>query len=101
MIDRAILDNDVEVGKNSRIGDGDDNTPNEREPSRLNTGISLVGKRTRLPDNLTVGRNVKIGAYLRPEDFPDGPLASGVTVEHKAAAHRWELVLARSMEPRR
>jgi glucose-1-phosphate adenylyltransferase len=101
VIDRAILDKEVHVGRNSRIGDGDDNTPNEKEPDHLNTGISLVGKRTRLPDNLTVGRNVKIGSHLRPDDFPSGNLPSGATVEPRTKLHRWEVELARNTAARR
>ena len=95
VVDRAILDKEVVVGQNSRIGDGDDATPNKLEPSRLNTGITLVGKRTRLPDNLVVGRNCKIGADLAPEDFPSPTLASGETVEHQTRVHKWELDLTR------
>ena len=70
VVDRAILDKEVVVGKNCQIGYGDDMTPNKQEPTRLNTGITLIGKRTHLPDNLKVGRNCKIGTDLRPEDFP-------------------------------
>jgi glucose-1-phosphate adenylyltransferase len=95
VVDRAILDKEVVVGKNSQIGAGDDETPNKLEPTRLNTGITLVGKRTRLPDNLVVGRNCKIGADLAPEDFPSATLASGETVEHRTRSHRWELELTR------
>jgi glucose-1-phosphate adenylyltransferase len=91
VVDRSILDKGVVVGKNSRIGYGDDmTTPNKQEPSRLDTGITLVGKRSHLPDNLTVGRNCKIGTDLRPQDFPSPTLASGETVEDRTFAHAWE-----------
>lgn len=83
------------VGKNCRIGDGDDMTPNRLEPSRLYSGITLIGKRTCLPDNLTVGRNCKIGTDLRPQDFPRATLASGETVEDRTFTHGWERDLAR------
>ena len=95
VIDRAILDKEVIVGKNCRIGYGDDMTPNTLEPSRLNTGITLIGKRVHLPDNLKVGRNCKIGTDLRPEDFPTDTLASGDTIEDRTFAHGWERELAR------
>jgi glucose-1-phosphate adenylyltransferase len=83
VIDRSILDKEVVIGKNCRIGYGDDVTPNKQEPSRLDTGITLVGKRSHLPDNLKVGRNCKIGTDLRPEDFTVDTLASGETVENR------------------
>jgi glucose-1-phosphate adenylyltransferase len=85
----------VIVGKNCQVGYGDDVTPNRLEPGRLNTGITLIGKRTRLPDNLRVGRNCKVGADLRPEDFSSNTLASGETVEDRTFAHGWERELAR------
>ena len=95
VIDRAILDKEVIVGKNSQIGYGDDMTSNKLEPSRLNTGITLIGKRAHLPDNLKVGRNCKIGADLRPEDFHTDTLASGESLEDRTFAHGWERDLAR------
>ena len=95
VIDHAILDKEVVVGKNCQIGYGDDMTPNKLEPSRLDSGITLIGKRAHLPDNLTVGRNCKIGADLRPEDFPGETLNSGETIEDRTFAHGWERELAR------
>ncbi len=94
VVDRAILDKEVVVGKNCHIGYGDDMTPNQQEPHLLNTGITLIGKRTRLPDNLKVGRNCKIGTDLRPQDFPGDAMASGETREDRTFAHGWERELA-------
>jgi glucose-1-phosphate adenylyltransferase len=90
-----VLDKEVTIGKNCRVGYGDDMTPNRQEPTRLDTGITLVGKRSALPDNLTVGRNCKIGTDLLPEDFASDILASGETVEDRTFAHSWERELAR------
>lgn len=99
VVDRAILDKEVIVGKNCRVGFGDDFTPNKLEPGRLNTGITLIGKRAHLPDNLQVGRNCKIGSDLRPEDFASAMLASGETVEDRTFTHGWERELARRGRP--
>ena len=95
VVDRAILDKEVVVGQNCRIGDGDDWTPNRQEPDRLQTGITLVGKRTHLPDNLIVGRNCKIAPDLRPEDFAQTTLASGETVEPPTPRPSWAHALPR------
>jgi glucose-1-phosphate adenylyltransferase len=95
VIDRAILDKEVVVGKHCQIGYGDDMTPNKLEPTRLDTGITLIGKRAHLPDNLKVGRNCKIGADLRLEDFSTDMLVSGETIEDRTFAHGWERELAR------
>jgi len=95
VIDRTILDKEVIIGKNCQIGYGDDMTPNKLEPTRLNTGITLIGKRAHLPDHLKVGHNCKIGTDLRPEDFPTDTLVSGETIEDRTFAHGWERELAR------
>jgi glucose-1-phosphate adenylyltransferase len=95
VLDRVILDKEVIVGKNCQLGYGDDLTPNKLEPTRLNTGISLIGKRAHLPDNLKVGRNCKVGSDLLPEDFPGDTLASGESLEDRTFAHGWQRELAR------
>lgn len=101
LVDHAILDKEVIVGKQCAIGYGDDMTPNKLEPSRLNTGITLIGKRAHLPDNLKVGRNCKIGSDLRPEDFPSDTLPSGDTIEDRSIAHGWERELTRRRRGKR
>ncbi|HEX6780141.1 MAG TPA: glucose-1-phosphate adenylyltransferase [Ktedonobacterales bacterium] len=99
VVDRAIIDKEVIVGKNCQIGYGEDYTPNKLEPTRLDTGITLIGKRAHLPDNLKVGRNAKIGTDLRPEDFSSDSVASGETVEDRTFTHGWERNLARKKAP--
>lgn len=96
VVDKVIIDKEVVVGKNCRIGVGDDLTiANKQEPGRLNTGISLIGKRSHLPDNLTVGRNCKIGTDLEPKDFESDVVESGETIEDRTFGHGWERVMAR------
>jgi glucose-1-phosphate adenylyltransferase len=100
VVDRCILDKEVIVGKHSIIGEGDDLTPNKQEPTRLDTGITLIGKRAHLPDNLHVGRNCKIGSDLEPEDFPSATLASGETIEDRSISHGWQRELTRRRRKR-
>jgi len=95
VVDHTITDKEVVIGKQCQIGYGDDMTANKLEPHLLNSGITLIGKRTHLPDNLKVGRNCKIGTDLRPEDFVTDTLASGDTIEDHTFAHGWERDLAR------
>src|SRR5439155_970925 len=56
VIDRSILDKEVVIAKGCQIGYGDDMTPNKQEPNKLKIGLTLVGKRAHLPENLKVGR---------------------------------------------
>jgi len=69
VIDRAIIDKGVTIGQNTLVGSGDDNTPNKELPEQLNTGLTVVGKGTTLPDNLTIGRNVIIHPYTDAKAF--------------------------------
>ena len=70
VVDRSILDKEVIVGQGAIVGDGPDfDTPNRQEPGRLNTGITVVGKRAIIPRGARIGRNVKVAGDVRTTDF--------------------------------
>jgi glucose-1-phosphate adenylyltransferase len=82
VVDRSILDKEVVVGQGAIVGDGPDyDTPNRQEPSRLNTGITVVGKRAIIPRGVRIGRNVKIAGDVRTSDFQTRVIRSGASVE--------------------
>ncbi len=84
LVDRAILDKLVSVGPNAVIGDGSDLTiANRQEPTRLNSGITVVGKRAVVPRGVRIGRNVKIAEGVRANDYRGRVVHSGGTVEHR------------------
>jgi glucose-1-phosphate adenylyltransferase len=80
VIDRAILDAEVVVGPGTIVGYGDDYTPNREQPDRLNTGITVVGERVRIPAGARLGRNVLINPGKSENDFSDLVIPSGGTV---------------------
>ena len=86
VIDRAILDKEVVVGQGSMVGHGPDDTPNRREPTRLNSGITVVGKRSIIPRGARIGRNVRIGEKVRSTDFATRIVKSGSSIDAKSAA---------------
>ena len=91
VVDRAILDKEVVVGPGAIVGDGPDcDAPNRQEPGRLNTGITVVGKRAIIPRGVRIGRNVLIGEGVRAADFTSRVIRSGSTVErpHERPAGR-------------
>jgi glucose-1-phosphate adenylyltransferase len=95
VVDRAILDKEVVVGQGAIVGDGPyDAPPNKQEPGRLNTGITVVGKRSVVPRGARVGRNVKVGGEVRSSDFPTRIIRAGESVEatpaRRARAERSE-----------
>lgn len=69
VVDRCIVDEHVRIGNHVLLGDGDDNTPNDLAPNRLNTGLTLVGLRAHIPDGVRVGRNVVIHPRLGERYF--------------------------------
>jgi glucose-1-phosphate adenylyltransferase len=81
VVDRCILDKETMVGAGARVGDGEDNTPNQAAPERLNTGLTVAGRRARIPAGAVIGRNVVI--MPRTPDSAYGPkntVASGQTI---------------------
>ena len=54
-----------------------------RPPGRLNTGITLVGKRAQVPYGVRMGRNCRIDPDVDATDFKLADLPSGTTVTHR------------------
>ena len=84
-IDRCILDKEVEVGANVKLGTGKDDTANKLEPANINTGITIVGKRAHIPENAVIGRNCRIDPSTVLEDYPSLEVPSGATISKKAS----------------
>ncbi|HET7026682.1 MAG TPA: sugar phosphate nucleotidyltransferase [Candidatus Limnocylindrales bacterium] len=89
IIDRSIIDKEVVVGPGAVIGEGGDfEPPNRAEPQRLNTGITVVGKRATIPRGMRIGRNVRIAAEVRSGDFQGRHIRSGDSVDGGRASRR-------------
>jgi len=80
VVDRAIVDKRVTVGAAATLGADGVNTPNLKWPERLNTGITIVGKRAAIPAGATIGRNVVIFPRATAKDYPGLEVASGETI---------------------
>jgi glucose-1-phosphate adenylyltransferase len=80
LVERSILDKMAFVGAHSHVGWGDDYTPNEEEPEILNSGITIVGKRARIPGNTRIGRNCIIGPGVSEEDIASDYIVSGSSI---------------------
>jgi glucose-1-phosphate adenylyltransferase len=82
VVDRAILDKEVVVGQGAVVGEGPyDGPSNRQEPTRLNTGITVVGKQSVVPRGQRLGRNVRVGAGVRSGDYSSRLIRSGGSVD--------------------
>jgi len=78
-INRSIIDQNTVVGANVSIGYGP-NVPNELKPEVYNTGITVIGINSVIPDNVSIGCDCVIQGVTVLSDYPDGALLSGKTV---------------------
>lgn len=80
LVDTCILDKNVEVAENARIGVGEDYTHNSTRPELLDWGVNLVGKGSRIPPGTVIHRNCLVGIGIRGERFSGiSELQSGST----------------------
>jgi len=78
IVDCSILDKEIVVGAGAVVGYGDEMTPNRLEAKNLSTGITVVGKRVRIPPGLKLGRNVRLDADVVESDFEHVPHVGGM-----------------------
>ena len=79
VVDRCIIDRNNIIGKGAVLGEGE-NIPNELKPNIYNTGITVVGENSVIPDGVHIGKNCVIYGKTSAEDYPDGVVASGKSV---------------------
>lgn len=80
VINRCILDKEIEAGANVQLGAGQDDTPNKLEPDKINTGITIVGKRAHIPAGAVIGRNCRIDPSTTPDDYDTTDIPAGESV---------------------
>lgn len=83
LVDRAILDKAIVVGAGAIVGYGEDWAPNRKFPDMLQSGLTVVGKNTRIPPGIRIGRNCRIGPDLDHGDFPAESIPSGESIERE------------------
>jgi len=86
VVDHGVLDKEVRVGDGAVVGEGDASTPNRACPDHLSSGLLVVGKGARLPKDIRVGRNARIGAYVTERDF-EGDVPPGGVVDGPQSMH--------------
>ena len=71
----------MRIGAGAEVGAGEDNTPNQRAPEHLNTGLTVIGRGARIPAQAKLGRNVVVRPRVTEAVFGnDMAVASGESV---------------------
>jgi glucose-1-phosphate adenylyltransferase len=72
-IEKAIIAENAEIGENVKIGVGEFRE-NEFNSKVYNSDITLIGFNVSIPSNISIGKNVVIGNYVKqiPDDVPSG-----------------------------
>jgi glucose-1-phosphate adenylyltransferase len=81
-LERCIVDNSCIIGENVVIGDGE-NIPNREKPKIYNTGITVLGEHTLIPDNVCIGKNCVLYGRTVYDDYKDSRLESGESAVHE------------------
>ena len=76
---RVIADTNCSVGDGVEIGIGD-NIPNLEKPKIYDTGITVLGENTTVPDKVSIGKNCVVYGPTYPFDYQDGRLESGHSI---------------------
>jgi len=79
LVERAIIDENSKIGKSVTIGFGD-NIENENYPSIYNTGITVIGHYSSVPDGVCLGKNCVILGKTSIEDYENDNLESGKSI---------------------
>ena len=75
-LEKAIVAEDVRIGDRVRIGEGEE-VPNETAPEIYRDGLSVVGERSVVPSDVSIGKNALVSGETAAEDYPNGRLESG------------------------
>lgn len=75
-IDRSIIAEDCVIGKGVRIGYGD-YAINTELPNIYDSGLTVIGEKTTIPDEVTIGKNCSVYGKLGHCHFENNKLESG------------------------
>lgn len=76
---RTIIDENCIIGANVNIGEGE-NIANEDKPNVYDTGITVIGEYSTVPNGISIGKNCVIYGKTNVENYSDDKLESGKSV---------------------
>ena len=79
-IEKAIIAEKAKIGSGVTLGAFEEKE-NETKPAIYCEGLVTIGERSVIPNNVKVGKNTMISGVTTAEDYPDGILDSGRTLD--------------------
>lgn len=80
VVENCIIDKHTIIEENALVGFGTDYTPNRENPELLTSGITVLGKRLKVPKNMVIGRNCRIFQSADLAAIPENIIPSGSTI---------------------
>ncbi|HIR14923.1 MAG TPA: glucose-1-phosphate adenylyltransferase [Candidatus Choladousia intestinavium] len=80
VLNKAIVAENTEIGARSQIGVGEE-APNKLKPAVYAFGLAVIAENTVIPPDVKIGKNTAVAGVTVKEDYPDGILASGETLD--------------------
>ena len=80
VVNKAIIAEGSVIGEGAELGAFEE-VPNRRKPSVYAFGLAVVGENTVIPSHVKIGKNTAVTGITVPEDYPDGILKSGGTLD--------------------
>ena len=78
-VTKAIVAEDTVIGAGAVLGAGAF-APSKYDPKVYQFDLVTVGEHSVIPDHVKIGKNTAISGVTRPEDYPEGSLASGESI---------------------
>jgi glucose-1-phosphate adenylyltransferase len=77
---KTIADKMARIGRDAFVGFGNPTCANSLYPDVVRSGVTVIGKRSTIPDGIRIGRNCLIGRELPSEAIPSRDIVCGETI---------------------
>ena len=79
-IEKGIIAEKVKIGNGVTLGAFEEK-PNETKPGIYCEGLCTIGEKSVIPNDVKIGKNTMVSGITTQEDYPNGVLDSGRTLD--------------------
>ena len=79
VLDKAIVAEDCQIGSNVKVGVGQF-APSKFNPKVYSSDLAVIGEKSVVPDNVSIGRNTAISGVTEAADYTNSFLESGDSI---------------------